>query len=172
MLIFGYTHPNYHLQSQSLSAHKLPAESYLDNLPGQIYLGSSVVNFNVPTNVVPQPGGGGQITSNPQRDSGMMTMGIDNGLQTQDSFGRWINDIIADSPVSADDMTLQSSITTSHQSYTSPSVAPNFSSVVEQIFYINDISPSSASSTEETKVCSALLFFLPIVYYLLHVDKL
>lgn len=144
-------------------ANKLPAESYLDNLSGQVSLGSSVVNFNMPTNVIPQAGGGGQVTSNPQRDSGLITMGVDNGLQTQDSFGRWINDIIADSPVSVDDMTLQSAISTSHQSYTSPSAGPNFSSVAEQIFYINDISPSSASSTEETKVCSALRFFFPIV---------
>lgn len=146
---YNYDINGFKINSHSLLGNKLPVESYKD----------PVVNFNMPTNVTPQAGGG-QITSHPQRDLGMMTMGtghsLENlfrdGLQTQDSFGRWINDIIADSPVSANDTTLESSISTIHQSYTSPSMGSNFSSVAEQIFYINDISPSSASSTEETKI--------------------
>ncbi|GMY27887.1 calmodulin-binding transcription activator 5 isoform X4 [Fagus crenata] len=84
----------------------------------------------------------GQVNTNmPRRDS--ITMGtndsldilVNDGLQCQDSFGRWINQIMADSPGSLDETVLESS----------------FSSVPEQIFSITDVSPAWAFSTEKTK---------------------
>uniref|UniRef100_A0A2N9EZA3 CG-1 domain-containing protein n=1 Tax=Fagus sylvatica TaxID=28930 RepID=A0A2N9EZA3_FAGSY len=84
----------------------------------------------------------GQVNTNmPRRDS--ITMGtndsldilVNDGLQSQDSFGRWINQIMADSPGSVDETVLESS----------------FSSVPEQIFSITDVSPAWAFSTEKTK---------------------
>ncbi|GMP57038.1 hypothetical protein CsSME_00021291 [Camellia sinensis var. sinensis] len=72
------------------------------------------------------------------------------GLQTQDSFGRWINYIMADSPGSVDD--LEFSIQSSHESSTSPMMDHLQSSVPVQIFTITDVSPGWAFSTEETKI--------------------
>ncbi|KAG5573986.1 hypothetical protein H5410_063752 [Solanum commersonii] len=61
-------------------------------------------------------------------------------LQTQDSFGRWMNYLITDSPESTDDPTPESSVSTG-QSYAR-----------EQTFNMTEISPAWASSTEETKI--------------------
>lgn len=146
------------------------------NFPG-LGLGNPVNNFNVPADIGRQSMQG-QITSTSlQNNFGKTALSLGNsidnlikdGLQTQDSFGRWINDIIIESPVSADDMTLGSSVSTSHQSFTSPSMGPNLSSIPEQyqIFYITDISPSWASSTEPTKVVYAEKFFLHCCFYML-----
>lgn len=82
------------------------------------------------------------------------------GLQSQDSFGKWINRIITDSPGSVDDPVLQSSILSGDQQYT----------VSDHIFNITDIAPAWAFSTEKTKVfllatflCYCLLYFLWLV---------
>ncbi|XP_060174027.1 calmodulin-binding transcription activator 5 isoform X3 [Lycium barbarum] len=91
----------------------------------------------------------GQMTSSFQKnESGVMTVSTGDsfdsvnkdGLQTQDSFGRWMNYLIADSPESTDDPTPESSVSTG-QSYAR-----------EQIFNITEISPAWALSTEETKI--------------------
>lgn len=71
-------------------------------------------------------------------------------LRSQDSFGRWMNSIIVHSPGSGDDSILESSLPTGQASFTS--VDHHQASVPQQIFKITDISPSWASSTEETKV--------------------
>lgn len=73
-------------------------------------------------------------------------------LQTQDSFGRWMTYIVADSPGSVDDQTLESPISTGHQSFTSPMTDNRLLSALDHIFNITDVSPSWALSTEETKV--------------------
>ncbi|XP_059287522.1 calmodulin-binding transcription activator 6 isoform X1 [Lycium ferocissimum] len=91
----------------------------------------------------------GQMTSSFQKnESGVMTVSTGDsfdsvnkdGLQTQDSFGRWMNYLIADSPESTDDPTPESLVSTG-QSYAR-----------EQIFNITEISPAWALSTEETKI--------------------
>jgi len=86
-----------------------------------------------------------------KNESGVMTVSTGDSfdslnqdrLQTQDSFGRWMNYFITDSPESTDDPTLESSVSTG-QSYAR-----------EQTFNITEISPAWASSTEETKVLSS-----------------
>ncbi|KAL3641901.1 hypothetical protein CASFOL_012716 [Castilleja foliolosa] len=74
-------------------------------------------------------------------------------LEAQDSFGRWVTHMVANSPGSADGQTLESSISTEyHQSLTSSPIDNQISSAPDQIFNIIDVSPSWALSTEETKI--------------------
>ncbi|CAI9776202.1 unnamed protein product [Fraxinus pennsylvanica] len=75
-----------------------------------------------------------------------------NALQTQDSFGRWINYIIADSPGSVDDRTLESSTSAGYQPFTPPTYDNHGSSVLGQILNITDVSPAWGLSNEETKI--------------------
>ncbi|KAG8658884.1 calmodulin-binding transcription activator 5 isoform X2 [Manihot esculenta] len=77
---------------------------------------------------------------------------VNDGLQSQDSFGKWINDIIADSAGSVDNALVESSISSSHDSHTSPAINQLQSSVPEQIFVITDISHTWAFSAEMTKI--------------------
>ncbi|KAL2506588.1 calmodulin binding [Abeliophyllum distichum] len=74
------------------------------------------------------------------------------GLQAQDSFGRWIKYITADFPGSVDDQTLESSISARYQSFTHPINDNHGLSVLGQIFNITDVSPSWGLSNEETKI--------------------
>ncbi|KAJ4954433.1 hypothetical protein NE237_011216 [Protea cynaroides] len=74
------------------------------------------------------------------------------GLETQDSFGRWMNYIMADSPGSIDDPPIEFPISIGHGSSLSAMVDYNQPSVREQIFRITEVSPAWAFSTEETKV--------------------
>ncbi|KAF9607258.1 hypothetical protein IFM89_033465 [Coptis chinensis] len=70
----------------------------------------------------------------------------------QDSFGRWMNCIMSDSPGSLDDLPVESSVTTGHESSTSTVIDHNLSSTQQLVFYITDISPAWSYSEEETKV--------------------
>lgn len=74
------------------------------------------------------------------------------GLQSQDSFGRWMNEIIVDSPDSVDGPSFESSGATSHGSLVSSGAVNNERHVPAQIFCITDISPTWAYSTEEIKI--------------------
>lgn len=112
----------------------------------------------------------GELNANvPRRDS--ITMGtndsldilVNDGLQSQDSFGRWINQIMADSPGSVDDSVLESSISSGHESFISSMTDHSQSSVPEQIFSITDVSPAWAFSTEKTKVF--LFLRMPYVFF-------
>lgn len=106
-------------------------------------------------------------TNEPRRDS--ITMGSTNssdilvhdGLQGQDSFGRWMNHILADSPGSSENTVLESSISSGHESFVSSVMDHQKSSVPEKIFTITDVSPAWAFSTERTKV-----FLLPVPAFL------
>lgn len=79
---------------------------------------------------------------------------VNEGLQSQDSFGKWINNIISDSPpCSVDESALESSISSSvREPYSSLVVDNQKSSLPEQVFNITEVSPAWASSTEKTKV--------------------
>lgn len=88
--------------------------------------------------------------------------------QMQDSFGRWINYIIADSPGSVDDQTLESSISDGYQPFNPPMNDNHGSSVSGQIFNITDVSPVWGLSNEETKV----LLHVTFTYYLHESNKL
>ncbi|XP_019174566.1 PREDICTED: calmodulin-binding transcription activator 5 isoform X2 [Ipomoea nil] len=133
------------LNGANLSADELAVGS-LENLPGQMSISNSI-NFNIPNDVVPQ-------TLNAQMTSYSQRIDFDNpskdGLQSQDSFGKWMNYMIAaDSPGSVDDPSLEPA--TGYQSFPSPSLDNN-SSAQEHIFNITDVSPAWAFSTEETKI--------------------
>ncbi|KAK3008546.1 hypothetical protein RJ639_013391, partial [Escallonia herrerae] len=135
------------LQGNFQSVHKEPANSSFANLPEQI-VGSNSIQFNVLDNACFQTVGGptDMVTVGPA-DS--LEIPSKDALHTQDSFGRWINYIMTDSPKPVVDPTLVPSISTGHESFTSPvSVHP----ALEQIFNITDVSPAWALSTEETKI--------------------
>lgn len=85
------------------------------------------------------------------------------GLQSEDSFGRWMTSVITDSPdsVLTGDQNLESSISTNQE--TSASVDHFNPSISKQIFSITDVSPTSALTTEETKVLFFNIYTLPLV---------
>ena len=76
------------------------------------------------------------------------------GLQTQESLGRWMNYVMTDSPGSVDDPILESSISTGHNLSMSPMMDDFRSAAPGQVFRITDVSPPWAFSNEETKVLS------------------
>lgn len=146
-----------------LATNYVPTENNsLGNLPGAVV--GSTINFNVPE-TVSFPKVGYQLDSNSQsKDSELVTVGTDgslgipdkDGLQTQDSFGKWINYIMTDSPGLVYDPSLESSISTGNESFASSIIEHHHqSSGPEYLFNITDVSPAWAFSTEETKV----LFF-------------
>ncbi|KAK4478327.1 hypothetical protein RD792_017617 [Penstemon davidsonii] len=73
-------------------------------------------------------------------------------MQPQDSFGRWMTHIIADSTGSADDQSLGTSISNELQSFESLMSDNHRHSALRQTFSITDVSPASALSTEHTKI--------------------
>ncbi|KAK6913710.1 IQ motif, EF-hand binding site [Dillenia turbinata] len=75
---------------------------------------------------------------------------VKDGLQNQDSFGRWMNYVMTDSPGSVDDPSIGSPLSAGHESCLSTTT--DQSSVQQQIFNITDISPAWAFSSEETKI--------------------
>ncbi|TYI07108.1 hypothetical protein ES332_A10G204100v1 [Gossypium tomentosum] len=92
---------------------------------------------------------GTEVNSTMQReDSSAIGMGkpldllINNGLESQDSFGKWINCTVTESPCSMGDPVLESSSSSGQDSFTSP----------EEIFSITEVSPAWAYSTEKTKI--------------------
>lgn len=121
---------------------------------------SNYNQFNTPDNLFFR-GIEGQTDSSFQRkDSQLVTVGTgdslgvlgSDGLQTQDSFGRWVNSIMTDSPGSVDDPHLESSIPIGQELSMSPMMNHLQSSVPSELFSITDVSPAWAFSNEETKV--------------------
>lgn len=94
-----------------------------------------------------------QTNSNVQKEGfELMTAGAD-GLKPQDSFGRWVNYVVTESPDSLDNLPVESPISNGHgSSITGTMNHHHHSSVREQVFTITEISPAWALSTEETKV--------------------
>ncbi|KAA8531287.1 hypothetical protein F0562_005996 [Nyssa sinensis] len=140
------------LQGNLLSINKLSMEnSSFGNLQEPVP-GSNFIQFNISDSDFSQTMAG-QINSNLQsKDSELVTVGTSDGLQTQDSFGRWVNYIMTDSPGSVDDPVLESSISTGNKSFASPLMDHRQSSFPEQIFSITEVSPAWAFSTAETKI--------------------
>uniref|UniRef100_A0A5B7A702 Putative calmodulin-binding transcription activator 6 isoform X1 n=1 Tax=Davidia involucrata TaxID=16924 RepID=A0A5B7A702_DAVIN len=139
------------LQGNLPSVNKLPVEnSSFGNLHAPVQ--SNFIQFNLPDSDCFQRMAG-QMNSNLQsEDSELVTVGTKDGLQTQDSFGMWMNYIMTDSPGSVDDPVLESSISSVQKSFMSPLMDHHQSSFPEQIFSITDVSPAWAFSTEETKI--------------------
>lgn len=87
---------------------------------------------------------GSQLSVSAQRNETGDTLDIlaGDGLQSQDSFGKWMNYIMTDSPGSVDDPVLEPSISSGHHQLTVP----------EHLFSITDVSPGWAFSNEKTKI--------------------
>ncbi|XAR57019.1 hypothetical protein NMG60_11025017 [Bertholletia excelsa] len=81
------------------------------------------------------------------------------GLQSQDSFGRWMNSIISDSPGSVDDPILEPSIPADQEFSSSTVINQLQSAVTGQIFNITDVSPAWAFSSEATKILITGFFY-------------
>ncbi|KAM7257277.1 hypothetical protein ACFE04_013018 [Oxalis oulophora] len=93
--------------------------------------GNNGTQLNIPENFSNQTVKGSAMQN---RNSGYSQNNLVNDkLQSQDSFGQWMNHVMTDSPGAVDDPVLESSMT-------------------EQIFNITDVSPTSACSTENTKI--------------------
>ncbi|KAH7513448.1 hypothetical protein FEM48_Zijuj12G0201000 [Ziziphus jujuba var. spinosa] len=139
---------------------------------GATSLSPEILSFNILTNPtatsgdigynLPQsayvPTVGAQLNSNVQRrDSigagagGSLDVLVNDGLHSQDSFGRWINDFITDSSDSVDGSVLETSIPSAQDSFSSLAMHLQ-SPVSEQIFNITDVSPAWAYSNEKTKI--------------------
>lgn len=149
-----------------LLANSLPAEiSSHWNLTSAIATNDST-NYNI-SEVASFPKLGGQVSSDvDKKDSVTVGIGgnsldilVQDGLQTQDSFGRWMNSVMIDSPGSVDDSLLESSISSSHGLFVSPVIDHQQSSVPENIFCITDVSPAWAFSSEKTKVLVTGYFY-------------
>ncbi|XP_031264452.1 calmodulin-binding transcription activator 5-like isoform X1 [Pistacia vera] len=130
----------------SVPAHDLFAEvSSVGNLTQPITR-SDNAHFNILEGVYGQTMGS-QVNLDIERKdftvctSDTLDILASHGLQSQDSFGKWMNHIITDSPGSVDDP-LQSSILSGDQQYT----------VYDHIFNITDVAPAWAFSTEKTKI--------------------
>ncbi|KAK4483307.1 hypothetical protein RD792_010492 [Penstemon davidsonii] len=141
------------------SSNKVHPESSADDVFAQV-AESNTMNYNNSSNIPQQTLGLETIVNSQTMNSRMSPLcGADslhnlgeNGLQSQDSFGRWMKYMIADSPGSSDDQALEPSISNEHQSFTSPMMDNHRPSAQGQIFNITDVSPAWSLSTEETKV--------------------
>lgn len=135
---------------------------------------SDDIPYNLPDNAYIQKVGA-QLNSNIQRrDSIGMGTGssldvlVNDGLHSQDSFGRWINDFITDSSDSVDGSVLETSISSAHpQDSLYSSTMHLQSSVPEQIFNITDVSPAWAYSNEKTKVFLSCIFHYDFAVFII-----
>ncbi|KAE9453268.1 hypothetical protein C3L33_14839, partial [Rhododendron williamsianum] len=140
------------------SANKLPEESSLGSL-GESDARSYSIGLNALDSPFFQNMSGDTNVNLPREVSELVTVGTGDtldtlgkdGLQTQESFGRWMNYILTDSPGSVDDPILESSIPTGHELSTLQIMDHPQSFVPGQLFSITDVSPAWAFSTEETK---------------------
>lgn len=147
------------LEGNSTLANKLPAENP-SCLPGTLN-GSHSINFSNTNDLYFQTLGVPNDFNSQIKDPVFVQVStgdsLENlrkdGLRTEDSFGRWMNYIMTDSPGSIDDKvtTPESSISTGQESYRTPLI-DHRSSSQQQIFSITEISPAWALSSEETKI--------------------
>ncbi|CAL5198959.1 unnamed protein product [Lathyrus oleraceus] len=90
-----------------------------------------------------------------------------NRFQSQDSFGKWANQIMSDSPSSVDGSDLVSSVSSGDESYSSLVVEDPQLSLPEQLFNLTDVFPAWVSSTEKSKILVTRLFQIDY----LHISK-
>ncbi|XP_052727693.1 calmodulin-binding transcription activator 5 isoform X2 [Vigna angularis] len=119
--------------------------------------GSNSVTYNFSESATLQMMGN-QANPNEQRNNivslsaGSFDPLVSDRLQSQDSFGMWVNHIMSDSPCSVDDQALESPVSSVHEPYLSPVVDGLQISQPEQVFTITDVSPTWVSSSEKSKV--------------------
>lgn len=107
-----------------------------------------------------------QVNPNEQRNDPVSLGGVDSldpsvndTLQSQDSFGMWVNHIMSDSPCSADGSALESSVSSIQEPYSSLVVDNQQHFLPGQVFNITDVSPAWVSSAEKSKVSFSTLSF-------------
>lgn len=108
-----------------------------DDQSGTVIEGSNV-GFNIQNMYIQRAG---NLQTVPEFLNASIDMEKD-GLKNQDSFGRWMNYNLTDSPLVIDDPNGQESVT----------IPSGQSQSLQQIFNITEVSPSWASSKEETKI--------------------
>ncbi|XP_042050744.1 calmodulin-binding transcription activator 6-like isoform X2 [Salvia splendens] len=147
---------NYKISNDARSTNKLSPESSDNSFSGQV---AYSVNYNIPNNSSYQTVGHETTFSSDSRISGLLTLGgAGNGMLSvgadsslsPDSFGT--THVIAGSPESVDNQSLESSLLNPHQSFSFDMKDIHHHSPLRQIFNVTDISPSWALSTEETKI--------------------
>lgn len=156
------------MQNDALSSNQVSPESSDNSFSEQVAWTNSA-NYNIPNNLSYQTVGHETTVSAETRISGLVTlggsgtnsMGTDSS-QSQDSFGNMATHMIAESPESVDNHSLESSILNGHQSLSYALVDNRHPSPLGQIFNVTDISPAWALSTEEIKVLAAVTVFLLI----------
>ncbi|KAG9139757.1 hypothetical protein Leryth_021436 [Lithospermum erythrorhizon] len=144
----------YGVNGDSHAATRKPAQSIVELLSGQVAARNSIT-----PNISFQPNRS-QMISDTQWSGPESVIAItdrsDNirhdGLESQDSFGRWMNLIITDSPTSLDDVIKKSPISIGSETFASSPLNNHQSSSTGQIFSITDISPAWGLSSEETKI--------------------
>ncbi|XP_057785587.1 calmodulin-binding transcription activator 5 isoform X2 [Salvia miltiorrhiza] len=147
---------NYKISNDAQSTNKVSPESSDNSFSGQA---AYSVNYNIPNNSSYQTVGLETTFSSDTRTSGLVTLGgAGNGMhsvgadgsQSQDSFGT--THVVAGSPDSVDNQSLESSLLNSHQSFSYNMKDNHHHPPLGQIFNVTDISPAWALSTEETKI--------------------
>ncbi|CAJ1940888.1 unnamed protein product [Sphenostylis stenocarpa] len=162
----GGTVPYFNQQDQTLLndsfcnvVNNLSAEnsSFNSLLPQQI-AGSNIVPYSFSESSKLQMMGN-QANPNEQRNNTVSLSGVgtldplvNDRLQSQDSFGMWVNHIMSNSPCSVDDPALESPVSSVHESYSSMVMDDQQFSQPEQVFTITDVYPTWVSSTEKSKV--------------------
>ncbi|XP_073276940.1 calmodulin-binding transcription activator 5-like isoform X1 [Primulina huaijiensis] len=146
---------SYRIRDDGPITNKVSPESSGSNVSGQV-AGTYPIGYDVFGNLSYNMVGGETVVDStglgPLSEIDSLNNVAKDGLQAQDSIGRWMSYIIADSPESVNNQAVESSISTGHQSFTSPRVDDHLSSALGQIFKITNISPGWAFSTEETKI--------------------
>ncbi|XP_073129164.1 calmodulin-binding transcription activator 6-like isoform X2 [Henckelia pumila] len=152
-----YEAKNCKISSNAISTNKAYPESSANSFFDQVS-GPNSINYAFPSSELYQAAGCEKNVSlqteglRPLGEGvGLDDLGQD-GLQAQDSFGRWMTNIIADSPGSADDQALEYSVLTVNQAFTSEVVDKQQTSSFRHIFNMTEVSPAWAVSTEETKI--------------------
>jgi len=153
-------------------ANNLSAEISSFNCIPQPIAGSNSVTYNFSESAKLQMMGN-QANPNEQRNStvsvsaGSLDPLVNDRLQSQDSFGMWVNHIMSGSPCSVDDPALESPASSVHESYLPLVVDGQQFFLPEQIFTITDLFPTWVSSSEKSKVSfSVLVYLLAINYFL------
>ncbi|VVA90736.1 unnamed protein product [Arabis nemorensis] len=142
----GNHHQGYNAPTDTPSFHDLEDPIYQNNNPcGAGEFSSQHLHCEVDSNVQ-------RRDSSAQAADEPVDALLNNGFGSQDSFGRWVNNFISDSPGSVEDPSLEAVFTPGQDSSTPPSVYDSPSNIPEQVFNITDVSPAWAYSTEKTKI--------------------
>ncbi|KAK7348088.1 hypothetical protein VNO80_22637 [Phaseolus coccineus] len=160
----GDTVPYFNQQDQTLLNDSF--SNVVNNPSGEIssfnclpqpIAGSNSVTYNFSESAKLQMMGN-QVNPNEQRNNtGSLSADsldplVNDRLQSQGSFGMWVNHMMSDSSCSVDDPALESPVSSVHESYLSLVVDGQKFCQPEQVFTITDVSPTWVSTTEKSKV--------------------